>query len=132
MGRQVRRVPLDFDWPLDEPWKGFINPAWASPEANDTEDDWQPEEPPVGEGYQLWETVSEGSPITPVFKTPEELAAWLVANDTSLTRDTTFEEWCRMISGPGWAPSMVIDKNGLMSGVKAMGLGWVRWKDKRL
>lgn len=26
MGREVRRVPLDFDWPLDELWEGYLLP----------------------------------------------------------------------------------------------------------
>lgn len=26
MGRQIRRVPLDFDWPLDTVWAGFLMP----------------------------------------------------------------------------------------------------------
>ena len=26
MGREIRRVPLDFDWPLKEVWHGFVNP----------------------------------------------------------------------------------------------------------
>lgn len=26
MGREVRRVPLDFAWPLHKPWEGFLNP----------------------------------------------------------------------------------------------------------
>ena len=30
---------------------------------------WKPSEPPMGEGWQLWETVSEGSPVSPVFAT---------------------------------------------------------------
>ena len=25
MGREVKRVPLDFDWPMKEIWKGYIN-----------------------------------------------------------------------------------------------------------
>lgn len=29
MGRQVRRVPLDFDWPLNKPWDGFVNPHYG-------------------------------------------------------------------------------------------------------
>lgn len=34
MGREIRRVPLDFDWPLQKIWKGFINPHYRScPEA---------------------------------------------------------------------------------------------------
>lgn len=41
---------------------------------------WREYEPPTGPGYQLWETVSEGSPISPVFATPEELARWVSDN----------------------------------------------------
>lgn len=26
MGREIRRVPADFDWPLDTRWEGFLNP----------------------------------------------------------------------------------------------------------
>lgn len=26
MGRELKRVPLDWDWPLDKIWKGYINP----------------------------------------------------------------------------------------------------------
>jgi hypothetical protein len=25
MGREVRRVPLDFEWPLNKVWEGFLN-----------------------------------------------------------------------------------------------------------
>lgn len=27
MGREVRRVPLDFDWPLEQLWEGYLMPA---------------------------------------------------------------------------------------------------------
>mgnify|MGYP001570952870 CR=1 FL=1 len=27
MGREIRRVPLDFDHPLNETWPGFLSPA---------------------------------------------------------------------------------------------------------
>jgi hypothetical protein len=29
MGRELRRVPMDFDWPIGVIWKGFINPYRA-------------------------------------------------------------------------------------------------------
>lgn len=38
---------------------------------------WERTEPPEGDGWQLWQTVSEGGPISPVFATPEELAEWM-------------------------------------------------------
>lgn len=94
---------------------------WSSPEAKEIAENWEEEQPPEGDGYQVWETVSEGSPVTPVFKTPEELARHLVANDDSVTKGTTFEQWMHFISGPGWAPSMVsVNGQSPVSGVQAV------------
>lgn len=31
MGREVRRVPLDFDWPIGKIWEGFLMPEDVSP-----------------------------------------------------------------------------------------------------
>jgi hypothetical protein len=96
--------------------------VWDSPEAEKLADDWQPEEPPAGPGYQLWETVSEGSPISPVFATPEELASWLVTNPHGIDEGTTFEQWMTFICGDGWAPSMAIIGGQVVTGVVASGL----------
>ncbi len=134
MGRQLRRVPLDFDWPLNIMWPGLsLLPCgnncdrcrhFARLAKVACSDDGCPEcniDPPKGDGYQLWETVTEGSPISPVFATPENLARWLVANDTSITQSTTYEQWLKFIKGDGWAPSMMFSpKHGLESGVSAV------------
>ncbi|MDR1506540.1 MAG: hypothetical protein LBI67_05505 [Treponema sp.] len=45
-------------------------------------EDFEPRDPPDGEGYQLWETVSEGSPQSPVFETLDALVAWCSENAT--------------------------------------------------
>jgi hypothetical protein len=59
---------------------------------------WQSEEPPEGEGYQLWETTSEGSPASPVFKTLDELCEWCETNATTFASyQTSKEEWKRML-----------------------------------
>ena len=80
-------------------------------------------EPPKGEGWQMWEDVSEGSPISTVHETPEELAKWLADNDaSSFGRSTaTEEQWLSMIKGPGGAPSGVLDSKGFRCGVAAAG-----------
>jgi len=39
---------------------------------------WKATDPPTGEGWQFWETVSEGSPVSPVFATADDLVTWLV------------------------------------------------------
>jgi hypothetical protein len=59
---------------------------------------WKSYEPPTGEGYQLWETTSEGSPTSPVFKTMDELCAWCETNATTFgSAKTSAAEWKRML-----------------------------------
>jgi hypothetical protein len=94
--------------------------VWLSKKAQKDAKAWRKTEPPKGEGYQIWETVSEGSPVSPVFADPEELARWMVCNDNSVTSNTTVEQWVEFIRGPGWAPSGVLTSKGYQSGVEAM------------
>jgi hypothetical protein len=93
---------------------------WPSPEVRAASEAWEPTEPPVGEGWQMWETTSEGSPMSPVFATPEELARWLADTGTSsFGRDTaTYDQWLSMIRA-GWAISAVAIDGQMMSGVAA-------------
>lgn len=83
MGRDVMRVALDFDWALNKTWDGFINPFEYDEDAEEQSAEyeaWQETPPPAGDGWQLWENVSEGSPVSPVFKTREELLVWMADN----------------------------------------------------
>ncbi|MGW4715542.1 hypothetical protein [Nocardia sp. NPDC004260] len=79
---------------------------------------WEPTEPPTGEGWQLWETVSEGSPITPVFATREGLVDHLCspAYERRLTRDEA-----EGLVAAGWVPSGVGNRNGFASGEQSEG-----------
>ncbi len=62
-------------------------------------DEWEKVEPPEGEGYQLWEDTSEGSPQSPVFATLEELCEWCEDNANTFGPYTaTKEEWMQMLS----------------------------------
>lgn len=92
---------------------------WPSAEAEKAYEDWQPTPPPAGVGYQIWETVSEGSPISPVFATPEALAKHMAGTRWGADDGTPYETWLKFINGPGWAPSMVGTAAGLLSGVEA-------------
>lgn len=59
---------------------------------------WEPEDPPTGRGWQLWETTTEGSPISPVFATPEALAAWCADNATLFAdHRATLLKWLQWI-----------------------------------
>lgn len=139
MGREVKRVDFKFDWyektinSESKVWEGYkLNIKILCPLCEGEE---KPcclcygekyvipvIEVPTGEGWQMWETVSEGSPLSPVFKTPEELAKWLADNKiSSFGRMTaTYEQWLKMIK-VGYAPSAVSKDGKLMSGVEGIG-----------
>ncbi len=149
MGRQVRRVPAGFDWPVGKTWWGFLlngvhcetcggggKVGYASQDWHKDEDDkhWCPScegegkahasiDVPEGPAYQLWENTSEGSPISPPFETPEDLARWLADNGASSFGDQveSYATWLAFVAGPGWAPSAVRVGDGpLQSGVRGL------------
>ena len=66
----------------------------------------------------MYETCSEGTPLSPAFETPEELAKWLFDNDASAfgSQTASYEGWLRVARG-GYAPSAAITPIGLISGV---------------
>jgi hypothetical protein len=90
----------------------------GGPLKDDYMPDWSDEEKTH---LMMYETTSEGTPISPSFKTPEELAHWLADTNASAfgNMTATYDEWlstCRA----GWAPSgMWSPETGLISGVKA-------------
>lgn len=102
--------------------------VWESKSAKKAYENWESEEPPTGEGWQMWETTSEGSPISPVCETPQLLSRWLVDNNASAFggNGATYDQWLGMIH-EGWAISAVgIPGRGIISGVEAA----AEWRDK--
>jgi hypothetical protein len=66
----------------------------GTPEQRETYENWVSPEPPTGDGWQMWETVTEGSPQTPVFATAEELADYCAEHATVFGRMRwTAAEW---------------------------------------
>ena len=105
--------------PLDCPVCKGEGESWVSAEAKAQCEAWSPVRPPEGEGYQMWQTVSEGGPISPVFAKAEELAQWLEENPWGADRGTTAQQWLAFIHGPGWAPSLVVLNGEASTGVNA-------------
>jgi hypothetical protein len=150
MGREVRRVPLDWEHPQYETteWsreegcyvlatrpkplypRSFYDDRMAEYE-NDPEDydrpspdEHMPEfEEGTAVGWCMYETTSEGTPISPVFETPEELARWLADTGASTfaSMTTTYENWLRMIQrGSSIASAVTFGDGRLVSGVDAV------------
>lgn len=86
---------------------------------------WEPTEPPKGEGWQLWETVSEGSPVSPVFPDAEGLAQWLTTPDggevAGPSRKPMTISAARAFVGAGWAPSGFVTAGGVHDGADYVG-----------
>ncbi|VVB50621.1 Uncharacterised protein [uncultured archaeon] len=109
-------------------------PKWKPKEADETCSwvEWNGSKPqkrdymptfPEGTATHLmmYETCTEGTPISPAFATPEELAHWLADNGASAFGDmtATYEQWLATCKS-GWAPSAVFtSQTGLTSGVAA-------------
>ncbi len=163
MGRQVRRVPADWQHPKNE--KGHYIPLfersyskdaaewderaaqWAKGLRDDYNGGWQPKEAvyadmcyvewagaaPDESDYmpdwptdqcthlQMYDNTSEGTPISPVMETPEQLAQWLADNEASAFAGmtATYEQWLGTIKR-GFAPSAVLVCGHLESGVAAL------------
>jgi len=72
--------------------------------------------------YMMYEDCSEGTPISPAFETPGELARWLADNKASSCGDmtTSYDAWLNMITKEGSSISMVIMDGRIIDGVTAM------------
>lgn len=91
------------DWGGSRPLQKDYMPFWS----ND-----------IATHYMMYETVTEGTPISPAFATPEELARWLTDNKANAFagQTATYEGWLRVARG-GYAPSCVIEGHEMRSGV---------------
>lgn len=79
---------------------GGSGKIWPTPEIKRQYDEWKDVEPPTGDGYQLWEDVSEGSPVSPVFATLDELCTWAAEHATTFAQfKATADEWKDMLDG---------------------------------
>jgi len=104
--------PRDRDDIAFEDWYGEMPRA----------EDFMPEFPQgTATHMMMYETTSEGTPISPAFATAEELARWLADNNASAFGGTgaTYEQWLSTIHR-GFAPSTVLTATGIVSGVEAL------------
>lgn len=121
MGREIRRVPEGWDHPKQDvsttgrsyrPLRDNFEQALADwhddVERYGAEEAGRRPEPedfmPRGEWYQLFETVSEGTPLSPPFVTKKYLVDWLSSNPDYWGDRRTFEQAWAMVER-GWTPS---------------------------
>ena len=98
--------------------KTFAEHNGERPVASEYMPVWAPEQ---ATHYMMYETCSDGTPISPAFATPQELARWLFDNNASAFGSATasYEAWLRVARGH-WAPSVMIIGGVVESGVEAV------------
>ncbi len=105
-GVRPEYCPADFegeywDWDSGPPDPKYYRPAWTEAEATH---------------LAVYENVSEGTPVTPFFATPEELIDYLVANGDFWDQERGEGGWQRQHAEAfvkrGWAPSLVVTFDG--------------------
>ena len=140
MGREIRKVPENWEHPKDEHlsykplYEGYSNDAsefmtmavdeglqeavdyMGCPNKEDYMPEWDDSEKTH---LMMYETTSEGTPISPAFKDPEELAKWLSDTGASSfgSRTASYDQWLCVIRA-GWAPSAIATNAGIVSGVE--------------
>lgn len=82
---------------------------------------WRPEE---ATWYQVWETVTDGTPVTPPFETPEQLIEHLINHGDCFPqqpqqwprRRWTYAEAEQFVNKTRWSPGLVKDDKGVREG----------------
>lgn len=143
MGRETRKVPGNWEHPKKEDGKFIpLNDEYRKTlkefeamiaergmeyaldyyQGGPLPDDYMPDFKEEDKTHlMMYETTSEGTPISPAFKTPEELAHWLADNKASAfgSMTATYEQWLNTCKG-AFAPSaMYTPETGMISGVAA-------------
>ena len=110
MGREVRHVAADWEHPVDptgryEPMFTHMMPRWREGEEM---------------YYQMYETTTAGTPISPPMESPERLARWLVEDqaDAGIRQTASYEAWLRVCQGTPACTFMTVDGEAL-NGVEA-------------
>lgn len=92
-----------WQWAGDPPNEDYYRPKWDA-------------EPVC---YQIYETVSEGTPTSPVFETLDEMKVWLVSEGYSEYAASEFVK-------DGWSPSFVFVPGKGVSGAGIHSLDFLR------
>ena len=119
MGREIRRVPKNWEHPrtfdtvnpqykpLSEDYVGSLKYYQKDADSEPADKPNIKDYMPAGKWYQLFETVSEGTPLSPPFATKEELVQWLTSNSDYWKHQWT-QEQAEGIVKSEWAPSGIM------------------------
>ena len=93
MGREIIRVPVNFQHPVDKDG-GYIPGAHYFALHKTA--------PPARTGWQVYENVSEGTPVSPIFNSVTALEEWLLSQGMSPALAKTFIQDGHVPSSAVW------------------------------
>jgi hypothetical protein len=105
LARIVNEYPND-GYSLDTPYRSFCSWNGQPPDPDYYRPKWDEN---AAMGYAVYETVSEGTPVTPAFATKEELIDYLATNGTYWDKGKPWpREAAERFVAAEWAPSMMM------------------------
>lgn len=109
----------EFDEYAEESDKALPYENWAGPRPNPA--DYMPIWPESKRThFMMYETTTEGTPISPAFESLEDLARWLAENATAYANETAgYDAWLEVCKA-GSAEILVLGPSGLRSAVAAL------------
>lgn len=124
MSREIRKVPKGWLHPKGQLPYGFKYIPLLDPDYRDPKDGLYMDTPEDrfmnfdGYGprdhYQIYETVSEGTPVSPVFESYEEMRRWLINEGYSEEAAAAFAS-----EDGGWVPTgSYVPNKGLVMGIE--------------
>jgi len=127
---ELESVALEQGYDVNNPYAAFCDWAGGPPDHEYYRPNWKEES---ATWWQVYETVTEGTPVSPPFETPEELINYLVEHGDFWDHKRRKEGRCmgrcdpwaranaeKFVLGAGWAPSFVAVGGEMKTGVELM------------
>lgn len=128
MGRELKRVPLDFQWPTNKVWQGFLNPHYElSSECPHCENGNSPE----GKAWNdKWYGYGGFTPTNPYPANHPGIVQRAMRNfnydylwpdgNMEIVEKPKNKQWSPTVfEGPGWSMSMVVANDQCFNGPDA-------------
>lgn len=128
--KELDEVCAEYSYDRNDPYSAFCDYNGYPPNSEYYRPAWDED---TATWWQVYETVSEGTPVTPPFETPEELIDYLVENGDFWDQKRRAEgrayifpcdpwprEQAEKFVRSGFAVSMVVSDGKVMSGVEAL------------
>ena len=128
---ELHQVAEKYGYDINDPYSAYCDYWGSAPDPKYYRPKWDESK---ATWWQIYETVSEGTPVSPPFATQDELIDYLVENgdfwDQKRRSDgrshlMSCDPWSReaaekFVKGPGWAPSFIMSNGEIKSGVEAI------------